>query len=37
MQLNAKVFQKAYCEPETYALVHFSLEEAAVFVHNRVL
>ena len=37
MQLNAKVFHKAYCQLETYALVHISLEEAAVFVHHRVL
>ena len=33
MQLNAKVFHKAYCQLETYALVHISLEEAAMFVH----
>ena len=32
-----KSFSQAYCEPETYALVHLSLQEAAVFVHRRVL
>ena len=37
MHLNAKVFLQAYCEPETYALVHISIQEAAVFVYHRVL
>ena len=39
MQLKKKKkgFSQAYYEPETYALVHLSLEEAAVFVHLRVL
>ena len=37
MQLNAQVFLQAYCEPETYTLVHLSIQEIAVFVHCRVL
>ena len=32
-----KSFSQAYCEPETYALVHLSIQEAAVFVHRRDL
>ena len=32
-----KSFSQAYCEPETYALVHLSIQEAAMFVHRRVL
>ena len=34
MQLNAKIFHKHI---ETYALIHFSIQETAVFVHYRVL
>ena len=34
---QAKVFHKVYCELETYALVYLPLQEAAVFVHRRVL
>ena len=33
---QCKSFSQAYCEPETYALVHLSIQEAAVFVHRRV-
>ena len=36
MQLDTKGFHKAYCEPETYALVHYSIQETTVFVHHRV-
>ena len=32
-----KSFSQAYCEPEIYALIHLSLQEAAVFVYRRVL
>ena len=32
-----KSLSQAYCESETYALVHLSLQEAVVFVHHRVL
>ena len=32
-----KGFSQAYCEPETYALVHLSIQEATVSVHRRVL
>ena len=32
-----KSFSQAYCEPETYALVHLSIQEAAAFVRRRVL
>ena len=28
---------QAYCESETYALVHLSIQEAIMFVHRRVL
>ena len=34
---QCKKFSQAYGEPETYALVHLSLEEAVMFVHRRVL
>ena len=34
---QCKSFSQAYCELETYALVHLSIQEAAVFVHYRVL
>ena len=37
VQLNAKVFHMHILWPETYALVHFSLEEIAMFVRRRVL
>ena len=37
MQLNAKGFHKTYCEQETYALVHHSIQKAIVFVHRSVL
>ena len=37
MQLNAKSFSQAYCKSETYALIHLSIQEAAVFVHHKVL
>ena len=37
MQLNAKNISQAYCESETYALIHLSIQEAAMFVHCRVL
>ena len=33
---QCKSFSQAYCEPKTYALVHLSLEESAVFVYHRV-
>ena len=34
---QCKSFSQAYCEPETYALVHLSFQEAATFVRRRVL
>ena len=34
---QCKSFSQAYCEPETYALVHHSIQESAVFVHRKVL
>ena len=34
---KCKGFSQAYCEPKTYALVHHLLQEAAAFVHRRVL
>ena len=34
---QCKSFSQAYCEPETYALVHLSIQEAAMFVHRRIL
>ena len=34
---QCKSFSQAYCKPEIYALVYLSLQEAAVFVHRRVL
>ena len=34
---QCKSFSQAYYESETYALVHLSLEEVAMFVHRRVL
>ena len=34
---QCKSFSQAYCELETYALVHLSLQEVVVFVHCRVL
>ena len=33
---QCKSFSQAYCELETYALVHFSLQKVAVFVYCRV-
>ena len=30
-------FLQAYCELETYALIHLSIQEAIMFVHRRVL
>ena len=32
-----KKISQVYCEPETYALVHLSIQEVAVFVHRRIL
>ena len=37
MQLIAKKISQAYCEPETYALVHLSIQEVVVFLHRKVL
>ena len=34
---QCKSFSQAYCELETYALVHLSIQEAAMFVRRRVL
>ena len=34
---QCKSFSQAYYELETYALVHFSIQEAVVFIHHRVL
>ena len=34
---QCKSFLQAYYEPETYALVHLSIQEAVLFVHRRVL
>ena len=34
---QCKNFSQAFCEPETYALVHLSIQEAVMFVHHRVL
>ena len=34
---QCKRFSQAYCESKTYALVNFPIQEAAVFVHRRVL
>ena len=34
---QCKSFSQAYCEPETYVLVRLSIQEAALFVHRRVL
>ena len=37
MKLDAKVLFKQIVIGNKFALVHISLEEAAVFVHRRVL
>ena len=34
---QCKRFSQAYCELETYALVHLFIQETAVFVHHRVI
>ena len=34
---QCKSFSQVYCKLETYAIVHFSIQEAAVFVCRRVL
>ena len=35
--LMQKKISQAYCESETYALIHLSIQEAAMFVHCTVL
>ena len=34
---QCKIFSQEYFEPETYTLVHLSIQEAVVFVYHRVL
>ena len=34
---QCKSISQAYCEQKTYVLVHLSIQEAAMFVHRRVL
>ena len=34
---QCKSFSQAFCELETYALVHLSIQETAMFAHRRVL
>ena len=33
---QCKSFLQAYCEPEIYALIHISIQEAAMFVHREI-
>ena len=36
MHLIAKSFSQAYCEPEIYALIHLSIQEAVVFAYKLI-